>query len=194
MTGGSLCGQVQAPERHAKQELNAGHDAVAIADARPALHQVQLEAADVIGAGGVRRALQERGEPPAAVDVASLRRGPSWRAFMSSVMLWRNGLIERVVMADASLVEVVTSIFRKAFPASLRGSHQPPCLVGPSRDPHQPIAKRFSAMAISGSPGPLPPTTGTWQQPDVGVDPVASTLKSRILLRRSGLIHHHCLR
>src|ERR671918_2380365 len=71
-----LGGQVQAPERHAEQELNAGHDAVAIADARPALHQVQLEAADVIGGGGVRRAVPEKGEPLAAVDVASLRVGP----------------------------------------------------------------------------------------------------------------------
>jgi hypothetical protein len=35
-------------------------------------------------------------------------------------MRWRNGLIERVVMANASLVEVDTSIFRKAFPDSLQ--------------------------------------------------------------------------
>jgi hypothetical protein len=39
---------------------------------------------------------------------------------MSSIMRWRSGLIDRMVMANASLVEVVTSIFRKAFPASLR--------------------------------------------------------------------------
>jgi hypothetical protein len=49
-----LGGQVQTPERRLEQELHAGHDAVAIANARPALHQVQLEAADIIGGGGVR--------------------------------------------------------------------------------------------------------------------------------------------
>jgi hypothetical protein len=36
---------------------------------------------------------------------------------MSSIMRWRSGLIDRMVMANASLVEVDTSIFRKAFAA-----------------------------------------------------------------------------
>jgi hypothetical protein len=36
---------------------------------------------------------------------------------MSSIMRRRSGLIEGLVMANASLVEVVTSIFRKPFRA-----------------------------------------------------------------------------
>ena len=145
----NLGGQVQAPERHAEQELHAGHDAVAIADARPALHQVQLEAADVIGGGGVRRALQERGEALAAVDVVRCEWGPSWRAFMSSTMRWRNGLIVRLVIETASLVGVDTSIFRKAFAGPLRRSHRRPIMLDPGRAPHQSIAERFSAVASS---------------------------------------------
>jgi hypothetical protein len=35
-------------------------------------------------------------------------------------MRWRKGLVEPVVMANASLVEVDTSNFRKAFSGSLR--------------------------------------------------------------------------
>src|SRR5205807_5924231 len=45
-------------------------------DAQPALGQVQLEAADVVSCRRVGRAPQERGEAPAAVDVASLRMVP----------------------------------------------------------------------------------------------------------------------
>jgi hypothetical protein len=40
--------KVQPPQRHPQQELHPGHDPVAIADADPALGQVQLEAADII--------------------------------------------------------------------------------------------------------------------------------------------------
>ena len=65
--------KVLPPQRHAEQELHPGHDAVAIANAHPGLGQVQLEAADVIGRGRVRRPLQKCSEPPAAVDVAPLR-------------------------------------------------------------------------------------------------------------------------
>src|SRR6516162_1889136 len=45
-------------------------------EAQPALDQVQLEAAEVVSCRRVRRAPQERGEAPAAVDVASLRMAP----------------------------------------------------------------------------------------------------------------------
>jgi hypothetical protein len=43
------------------------------ADARPGLGQVQLEQADLVRRGRVGRALQVRGKPLAAADVASLR-------------------------------------------------------------------------------------------------------------------------
>ena len=67
-----LGGEIVPPERDTKQEPHPGHDAVAIADAQPALDQVQLEAAYSVGGGGVGRALEIGGEPLAAVDVAPL--------------------------------------------------------------------------------------------------------------------------
>jgi hypothetical protein len=68
-----LGGNIQSPQRHAEKEPVPGHDAVAIADARPRLRQVQLEQADLVSRGRVGRALQVRGEPLAAADVDSLR-------------------------------------------------------------------------------------------------------------------------
>ncbi len=68
-----LGGKIQSPQRHAEQEPQPGHDAVAVADAQAGLGQVQLEPADVLGCGRVRGPLQKRSEPLAAADVASLR-------------------------------------------------------------------------------------------------------------------------
>ena len=68
-----LGGKIQSPQRHAEQEPQPGHDAVAIADAHARLGQVQLEPADVLGCGRVGGPLQKRSEPLAAVDVAPLR-------------------------------------------------------------------------------------------------------------------------
>jgi len=68
-----LGGKIQSPQRHTEQEPEPGHDAVAIADARPRLSQVQLEQTDLVGCSRAGRALQIRGEPLAAADVASLR-------------------------------------------------------------------------------------------------------------------------
>src|SRR5208283_1732639 len=52
-----LGGKIVPPQRHAQKELHPAHDAVAIADARPALSQIQLEAADIVRGGRVWRAL-----------------------------------------------------------------------------------------------------------------------------------------
>src|ERR671922_140137 len=68
-----LGSEIVSPERHPKQEPHSGHDPVAIGNARPALDEMKLEAADVVGRGGIRGALEECREPPAAVDVAPLR-------------------------------------------------------------------------------------------------------------------------
>ena len=65
--------QFVPPQRDAEQELDSGHDAVAIADAETALDQVELKATDVVGSRRIGRALQERCKQPAAVDVAALR-------------------------------------------------------------------------------------------------------------------------
>src|ERR1017187_3762622 len=64
--------KIQSPQRHAKQEPQPGHDAVAIADARARLGKMQLKPADVLRRGGVGRPLEKRGEPLAAADVAPL--------------------------------------------------------------------------------------------------------------------------
>ena len=40
--------QIIPAQCHAKKKLHTGHDAVAIADAYPALGQIQLEPADVL--------------------------------------------------------------------------------------------------------------------------------------------------
>jgi hypothetical protein len=45
--------KVQPPQRHAEQEPQPGHDAVAVRDARPCLGEVQLKAADVLDSGGI---------------------------------------------------------------------------------------------------------------------------------------------
>jgi hypothetical protein len=71
-----LSSEIVSPERDTEQEPHPGHDAVAIADAQPALDQMKLEAADIIRASGVGRALQECREPLAAVDVAPVRMPP----------------------------------------------------------------------------------------------------------------------
>ena len=45
-----LGGKIEPPQRHAEQEPQPGHDAVAVTDARARLGQVQLEPADVVEA------------------------------------------------------------------------------------------------------------------------------------------------
>jgi hypothetical protein len=79
-TGGSwflhvpdLGRQIVTPHRDAEQETHSGHDPVAIANARAALDQVQLEAPYVFGGRRIGRALEPRGETLAAVDMAALR-------------------------------------------------------------------------------------------------------------------------
>jgi hypothetical protein len=69
----NLGGKIQPSQRHAEQEPQPGHDAVAIADAHAGLGEVQLEAADVLGRGRVGGPLHKRREPHATADVASLR-------------------------------------------------------------------------------------------------------------------------
>jgi hypothetical protein len=65
--------KVRSPLRHAKQEPQPGHDAVAAADAPTRLRKVQLELANVLGCRRVGRALQKCRESLAPGDAASLR-------------------------------------------------------------------------------------------------------------------------
>ena len=55
-----LGGKIQAPQCHAEQEPQPGHDAVAIADAHAGLGQVQLEPADILRPRRIGRAIGRR--------------------------------------------------------------------------------------------------------------------------------------
>src|SRR5713226_6104506 len=86
-----LGGKIQSPQRHAEQEPQPGHDAVAVADAHAGLGQLQLEQADVLSCGRVRGPLQKRGEPLAPADVAPLRT----RTELASVHVLDHALAQR---------------------------------------------------------------------------------------------------
>lgn len=86
-----LGSQIQSPQRHAQQELQPSHDAVASANAYTSLGQVQLEAADVIGRGRLGRPLEKCGEPLATADVAPLRA----RAELARVHILDHALAQR---------------------------------------------------------------------------------------------------
>ena len=92
----NLGGQIQSPQRHAKQEPQPGHDAVTIADAHAYLGQVQLEQADILERRSVRGPLQKRDEPLAAVNVASLRA----RTELASVHVLDHALAQRADRID----------------------------------------------------------------------------------------------
>jgi hypothetical protein len=87
-----LGGKVQSPQRHAEQEPQPGHDAVAVAaDARARLGQVKLKAADVVECGRVRGTLEKRSKPLAAADMASLRA----RAELARIHVLDHALAQR---------------------------------------------------------------------------------------------------
>ena len=65
--------QVQPPQGHPEQEPEPGHGAVAVRDAHGALGKVHLEAAKVLGRGGIGRTSEESGKAPAAANVALSR-------------------------------------------------------------------------------------------------------------------------
>src|SRR3984957_1918519 len=69
----NLGGKIQSPQRHAEQEPQPGHNAVAIADAYSGLGQVQLEQTDVLKYGRVRSPVEKRCETLATADVTCLR-------------------------------------------------------------------------------------------------------------------------
>jgi hypothetical protein len=64
--------QVMSAKRHSEEELHPRHDPVTIADADATLGQMPLETADVGGGRRLGRALQERGKPLAAIEMAAL--------------------------------------------------------------------------------------------------------------------------
>ena len=142
-----LGGKIQSPQRHAEQEPQPGHDAVAIADTHAGLGQLQLEPADILRCGRVRRAPQERDEPLAAAEVASLRA----RTELARVHVLDHALAQR---ADGIHAHGNSCLgMRLATPRSSRQGTSPATndlFPGDSAqaDPTAAtIAKRFSAMA-----------------------------------------------
>jgi hypothetical protein len=87
----NLGGEVQAPQGHAEQEPQPGHDAVAAANAYAGLGQVQLETADVFKGGRLGGPLEKCSEPLATADMASLRA----RTQLASVHVLDHALAQR---------------------------------------------------------------------------------------------------
>jgi len=85
--------QVQPPQRHAKQEPQPGHDAVARAYAHACVGQMQLKAPDIVKRSCIRRSLEKRGKPLAGANVASLRT----RAQLARVHVFDHTLTQRVI-------------------------------------------------------------------------------------------------
>jgi hypothetical protein len=81
-----LTRQIVATQRDAEQKPHPGHGPIAVADARPALDEVQLETPHLVGRRYIGRTLQPRGEPLAARNVAALSVRLSLGAAMSSIM------------------------------------------------------------------------------------------------------------
>src|SRR6516162_7664931 len=80
-TGGSLSGSLMCPTSAARswrrsvtrnRNRHPDHDPIAVADARPALDQVQLELAHLVGRCRIGRAFEPSGEPLATGNVATL--------------------------------------------------------------------------------------------------------------------------
>src|SRR6516165_3370405 len=67
-----LSRQIVAPQCDAEQKPHPGHDPVAVADARSALDEVQLETPHLVGRRCIGRTFQPGGEPLAARNVAAL--------------------------------------------------------------------------------------------------------------------------
>src|SRR5262245_31994203 len=61
------------PHRHLQQELDAGHDAVAVVNAPAAVDEMLLEAAHIVGCRRLGRTAEEGREMLAREDMAALR-------------------------------------------------------------------------------------------------------------------------
>src|SRR5215472_15106758 len=145
-----LGGEIVPPQRDAKQKPHPRHDPVAIADAQPALDQVQLEAADVVSCRRVGRAPQERGEAPAAVDVASLRMAPQ----LAGSHILDHTLAQRADDGISAHGELLLSEVANTSSSSGRGSPHPrynralnSLPTPPTGTPAQRLSRqRFSAL------------------------------------------------
>src|ERR1700757_2021196 len=141
-----LLGKVQSPQRDAKQEPQPGHDAVAGANAHARLGQVQLEPADILQGGCIRRPLQKRGKPLAGANVASLRS----RAELACIHVFDHTLTQRG--GSNGCHEQLLSWMRLVTLPSSRQGASPATRhlsagITAQDEPHlATIAKRFRAM------------------------------------------------
>src|SRR5712671_2877720 len=111
--------KIRSPQRHAKQEPQSGHDAVAIADARARLGKMQLKPADILRCGRVRGPLEKRSEPLAAVNMAPLRS----RAELACIHVLDHALAQR---ADRNRTHgQLLSWMRLTTPRSSRQADRP---------------------------------------------------------------------
>src|ERR1700675_3966359 len=111
--------KIQSPQRHAKQEPQPGHDAVAIADARVRLGKMQLKPADILQCGCVRGPVEKRSEPLAAVNMAPLRP----RAELACIHVLDHALAQR---ADRNRTHgQLLSWMRLTTPRSSRQADRP---------------------------------------------------------------------
>jgi hypothetical protein len=114
-----LGSQIVPTQRHLEQELDARHDAVAIADATSAFDKVKLEQSHVVGCRGIRRALQPSRETLATMNMTALRvpieitRRQVFKHALSQRCGGRNGIHGKLLF-----IEVEISIFRTGFPIS----------------------------------------------------------------------------
>jgi hypothetical protein len=67
--------EIVPPHRHLQQELDAGHDAVAVVNAPAAVDEMPLEAAHVVGRRRLGRTAEVGRELLAGKDMAALRAG-----------------------------------------------------------------------------------------------------------------------
>jgi hypothetical protein len=161
-----LGGKIQSPQRHAEQEPQPGHDAVAGADAHARRGEMQLEEADVLKRGRVRGPLQKRSEPLTAADVAPLRSCTE----LARVHVLDHALAQRVMdsvpIGNTPVLEEVddTSIFKTGRYARYRRSLPWLQRSQPSAPPPRVIAHRFSALARKRA------IAGVKQRPKLGAE------------------------
>ncbi len=161
--------QIEASQRDAEQKAQARHGTVARDRADARLAQMQLEAAQVVGRGGLRRAIEPGREPPAGANMADLgaRHHAAGNHILDHALAQRaaggrfsgDGLgSDRLGHGEfQSLSEVVeTSILKLGLPARYAGSIN--WLLAPHaltyrllRPAPRAVAQRLCALAHCGN-------------------------------------------
>ena len=110
---------------------------------------MQLEATNVLTAGGVRRTTQEGGKVPDVSSVTLLRFLLKRRAVMSSVMRWRDGLVHGR-RADVALANASARIPPRREPERAVSAHLHSAIVVEEGTPI--LSCDFLSQSTSGAP------------------------------------------